>query len=333
MSDPRWVSACPRSPAADRRSGAFGCGPPFPAPGRLTRLGGYAAIGQAALLGQQQRVHLALRALLPGHRGDHAHRVLSRSPSATRSLHRRHQRPDARRRRRGPRRQTTGDLAAHAAAAHAASSASGRRRTSSYVFVSSRQTAAGRSATEHGGGVGERLGQPVRRLEEHQRPRLGPRGREPTPPLPRRRGRNPSKQNRSAGSPESARAVVTADGPGQDVTGSPSTAAARGGSPGRTPSASPRRSRPAPRARAHGVEQLGQPRGLDGVEVGDDPPPTDTPSAAASVRSRRVSSAATTSAVPSAATRRETRRRDGPTGWRRAPGGQQTGRLTGRTRA
>ena len=35
------------------------------------------------------------------------------------------------------------------------------------------------------------------------------------------RGRNPSKQNRSDGSPDSASAVITADGPGTDVTSSP----------------------------------------------------------------------------------------------------------------
>ena len=42
-------------------------------------------------------------------------------------------------------------------------------------------------------------------------------------PLPR--GGNPSKQNRSLGSPETARAAVTADGPGSTVTGIPSAAA------------------------------------------------------------------------------------------------------------
>ena len=44
---------------------------------------------------------------------------------------------------------------------------------------------------------------------------------------PSRRGGNPSKQNRSQGSPETASAVSTADGPGTEVTVTPfSTAAA-----------------------------------------------------------------------------------------------------------
>ncbi len=41
------------------------------------------------------------------------------------------------------------------------------------------------------------------------------------------RGRNPSKQNRSQGSPDSASAVVTALGPGATVTGAPASRAAR----------------------------------------------------------------------------------------------------------
>ena len=43
---------------------------------------------------------------------------------------------------------------------------------------------------------------------------------------PSRRGAKPSKQNRSTGSPDSTSAVVTADGPGRQVTGSPSATAA-----------------------------------------------------------------------------------------------------------
>ena len=42
---------------------------------------------------------------------------------------------------------------------------------------------------------------------------------------PGRRGRKPSKQNRSDGSPDSASAVVTADGPGTAVTGTPAATA------------------------------------------------------------------------------------------------------------
>lgn len=40
------------------------------------------------------------------------------------------------------------------------------------------------------------------------------------------RGGNPSKVNRSVGSPESRSAVVTADGPGRQVTGWPAWVAA-----------------------------------------------------------------------------------------------------------
>ena len=40
------------------------------------------------------------------------------------------------------------------------------------------------------------------------------------------RGGNPSKQNRSVGRPETASAVVTADGPGTAVTRIPAAAAA-----------------------------------------------------------------------------------------------------------
>jgi hypothetical protein len=43
-------------------------------------------------------------------------------------------------------------------------------------------------------------------------------------PLPR--GGKPSKQNRSVGSPDTASAVVTADGPGSAVTRRPASAAA-----------------------------------------------------------------------------------------------------------
>ena len=38
---------------------------------------------------------------------------------------------------------------------------------------------------------------------------------------------NPSKQNRSQGSPDTASAVVTAEGPGSDVTAYPASRAAR----------------------------------------------------------------------------------------------------------
>ena len=44
--------------------------------------------------------------------------------------------------------------------------------------------------------------------------------------LPALRGRKPSKQNRSTGSPDSASAVVTADGPGRQLIGRPASIAA-----------------------------------------------------------------------------------------------------------
>ena len=78
-----------------------------------------------------------------------------------------------------------------------------------------RQTAAVAVLPERGGRVDQRVGQPVRRLEEDHRPRA----RRPARPgatrrSPALRGRKPSKQNRSTGSPDTASAVVTADGPG-----------------------------------------------------------------------------------------------------------------------
>ena len=101
------------------------------------------------------------------------------------------------------------------------------RRTSSYFLVSSRHTAAARAGPSTSTRRGERVGQPVRRLEEDARPAA----RRPASPAsaaarPSRRGAKPSKQNRSTGSPDSTSAVVTADGPGRQVTGSPSAAAA-----------------------------------------------------------------------------------------------------------
>ncbi len=111
-------------------------------------------------------------------------------------------------------------------AAHAASSANDPRRTSSCVFVSSRHTAAARSppstvtasarvsATRCGDSKNTTARNSVRNVVSQRRRSPG------------RRGANPSKQNRSAGSPDSTSAVVTAEGPGRQVTGSPSAAAA-----------------------------------------------------------------------------------------------------------
>ncbi len=107
------------------------------------------------------------------------------------------------------------DLAPHARAAHAASSASPPRRTSSWVLVSSRHTAPGRSspnASAIAASVG--LGA-VGRLEEHHRALLrGQSSASRRARSPALRGRNPSKQNRSTGSPDTASAVSTARRPG-----------------------------------------------------------------------------------------------------------------------
>ena len=100
-------------------------------------------------------------------------------------------------------------------AAQAARSASPARRTSSWVLVSSRHTAAAAVGAERLGHRGERRLGAVRRLEEHHRALLvgaAPASRRPRSPA--LRGRKPSKQNRSTGSPETASAVSTADGPG-----------------------------------------------------------------------------------------------------------------------
>lgn len=84
--------------------------------------------------------------------------------------------------------------------------------------------------------LGHRLqggGEPVRRLEVDEGAALPGHLAQPPQPLPALRGRNPSKQNRSTGSPERASAVSTADGPGTAVMRSPrSTAAATRRYPG-----------------------------------------------------------------------------------------------------
>ena len=70
-------------------------------------------------------------------------------------------------------------------------------------------------------------GQPVRRLEEdHRAPLGGQRRRAPTPAPPPGAGRKPSKQNRSTGSPDTASAMSTADGPGTPVTRTSASTAA-----------------------------------------------------------------------------------------------------------
>ncbi len=90
---------------------------------------------------------------------------------------------------------------------------------------------------------------------------------------PALRGRNPSKQNRSTGSPDNASAVRTADGPGTAVTAHPGLD--RGG---HQPVAGVgHRGHPRvgdqqhPLAGLQRLDQLGGPAGLVGVVVGDDP--------------------------------------------------------------
>jgi hypothetical protein len=112
------------------------------------------------------------------------------------------------------------------AAAQAVSSASEPRAISSWVLVSSRQTTAARSspnearssarvaATRRGDSKNTWVrGSPASSANRFWR-------------SPSLRGGNPSKQNRSVGSPETASAVVTADGPGTAVTRTPAATAA-----------------------------------------------------------------------------------------------------------
>ena len=111
-------------------------------------------------------------------------------------------------------------------AAQPASSASVPRRTSSYVLVISRQAAAGRSGPRiwaaSASVAGSRCGA-SNRTSVRRSSRSSVSARRRSPGL---RGRNPSKQKRSVGSPDSASAVVTADGPGTLVTGMPAATAA-----------------------------------------------------------------------------------------------------------
>ena len=85
----------------------------------------------------------------------------------------------------------------------------------------------GAVAAERLGQRGERGLGAVRRLEEHQRALLVGEVGQPSAALARLARQEPSKQKRSTGSPLTARAVSTADGPGTAVTvTSCSTAAA-----------------------------------------------------------------------------------------------------------
>ena len=111
-------------------------------------------------------------------------------------------------------------------AAQATRSASGPRATSSWVLVSSRQTAAGRSEPNASAiassAASVRCGASKKTSVRSSSATAASR-RDRSPAL---RGRNPSKANRSTGSPDTASAVSTADGPGTAVTRTPASTAA-----------------------------------------------------------------------------------------------------------
>ena len=77
-----------------------------------------------------------------------------------------------------------------------------------------------------GGELGQRRRQPAAGLEVDLGAAVVGQFGEAPARSPGPRGGNPSKLNRSVGSPETASAVVTADGPGRAVTRSPAAAAA-----------------------------------------------------------------------------------------------------------
>ena len=111
-------------------------------------------------------------------------------------------------------------------AAQSASVATGPRRTSSWVLVSSRHTAAARSAPK-ASAIADRAacvrwGASKNTIVRSSAASAASR-RARSPAL---RGRKPSKQNRSTGRPETASAVSTADGPGTAVTSMPASTAA-----------------------------------------------------------------------------------------------------------
>ena len=118
---------------------------------------------------------------------------------------------------------------------------------------------------------------------------------------PALRGRKPSKQNRSTGSPETASAVSTAEGPGTAMTSTPaSRAAATSRYPGSDTLGIPAsvtsstRSPASIASTSDGVRAVSLPSKYETTR-----PVTVTPSSRVSRPSRRVSSAATTSAVAS----------------------------------
>ncbi len=124
---------------------------------------------------------------------------------------------------------------------------------------------------------------------------------------PARRGRNPSKQNRSTGRPDTASAVVTADGPGSAVTAMPSAIAATtsrypGSDTDGMPASVTTRTSSPPRSTSSsaGTRRCSLPSKNDTIR-----PAGVTSRSWHSRRSRRVSSAAMTGASARAARRRD----------------------------
>ena len=204
-------------------------------------------------------------------------------------------------------REDHGDLAEHLSSAHCASSASDPRRTSSWTLVSSRHTTARRCPPSSSTASRKAVGQPPRRLEEHRGARLG--GQTGQPGCDGRTAcvaRTPRSRTGLTGRPETASAVVTADGPGRQRDRQTRLDAGR-----HHPIAGIVDQRHAGVAdHQHGgagvdvVEQGGHPGRFVLVEQADHPSADPHAQRLASVRTRRVSSAATMSAVASASTSR-----------------------------
>ena len=204
-------------------------------------------------------------------------------------------------------------------AAQATSSASGPRRTSSCVLVSSRHTAAARSSPNASASAASAA--PVRcGASKNTIVALAGQSARRRARSPALRGRNPSKQNRSTGSPETASAVSTAEGPARrSPARPPPPRPPPAGSPGRRRWASRRRSPAAP-GRRPAAPRAGPASGPTRCPRSRRPPGplTVTPRSVVSRLSRRVSSAATTSAVASSSASRGVRPRPGRWGSRRA---------------
>ena len=119
--------------------------------------------------GQRGRVELALAH--PGRLGHHPHRVLQPLPVGHPLVHRADQRVDVRRDRRGRAGQHDGDLAAHRPDGRPLGQLG--QRPAEHLLVGLGQLPADRGRpvrSEHLDRGGQRVAQPVRRLEEHARP-------------------------------------------------------------------------------------------------------------------------------------------------------------------